>query len=379
MEWSRFCRTVCVERRLLLPIRERRSDPDPSHAPAQVASHKKEIRTMKRSNRWLWIFPAMLLSATTVWAGKKDQDPCGDFVNPGNVIYACAKPDGKLRSVSCPAECKRNETDLTWSIMGPAGPAGADGVAGPQGLSGADGAAGAVGPAGAAGNDGADGADGLAGAQGPAGTDGSDGAAGPAGNDGADGLAGPQGLPGADGSDGATGATGPAGNDGADGLAGAQGPVGAQGPAGADGSDGATGATGPSGIIGSFQTKSHVPIMTASTSPEDIGLEINNIPGTSKILVMVNILGTWSNTQQGHGFYQLNIIDANGWERGISEDQQQYPNAADKDAISMTALVDPSVYGPGPYTLKVVWWTQAGTELRASWGNTPRTLIALEL
>jgi hypothetical protein len=119
--------------------------------------------------------------------------------------------------------------------------------------------------------------------------------------------------------------------------------------------------------------------MTASTSPEDIGLEINNIPGTSKILVMVNILGTWSNTQQGHGFYQLNIIDANGWERGISEDQQQYPNAADKDAISMTALVDPSVYGPGPYTLKVVWWTQAGTELRASWGNTPRTLIALEL
>ena len=321
----------------------------------------------------------MLLSATTVWAGKKDQDPCGDFVNPGNVIYACAKPDGKLRSVSCPAECKRNETDLTWSIMGPAGPAGADGVAGPQGLSGADGAAGAVGPAGAAGNDGADGADGLAGAQGPAGTDGSDGAAGPAGNDGADGLAGPQGLPGADGSDGATGATGPAGNDGADGLAGAQGPVGAQGPAGADGSDGATGATGPSGIIGSFQTKSHVPIMTASTSPEDIGLEINNIPGTSKILVMVNILGTWSNTQQGHGFYQLNIIDANGWERGISEDQQQYPNAADKDAISMTALVDPSVYGPGPYTLKVVWWTQAGTELWASWGNTPRTLIALEL
>ncbi|MBT5965265.1 MAG: collagen-like protein, partial [Gemmatimonadetes bacterium] len=193
------------------------------------------------------------------------------------------------------------------------------------------------------------------------------------------GPVGAQGPAGADGSDGATGATGPAGNDGADGLAGAQGPVGAQGPAGADGSDGATGATGPSGIIGSFQTKSHVPIMTASTSPEDIGLEINNIPGTSKILVMVNILGTWSNTQQGHGFYQLNIIDANGWERGISEDQQQYPNAADKDAISMTALVDPSVYGPGPYTLKVVWWTQAGTELWASWGNTPRTLIALEL
>ncbi|WP_298351638.1 hypothetical protein [uncultured Dokdonia sp.] len=152
-----------------------------------------------------------------------------------------------------------NNTAVTVGIVGPQGPAGADGATGatgPQGPAGADGATGATGPQGPAG---ADGATGATGPQGPAGADGATGATGPqgpAGADGATGAIGPQGPAGADGATGATGPQGPAGADGAtgaigpagaDGATGAIGPQGPQGPAGADG---ATGATGPQGPIG---------------------------------------------------------------------------------------------------------------------------------
>ena len=220
----------------------------------------------------------LALSLGTVWAGdddddddrnerrKKDRNPCSDFVSDGNTIYACVNQSGKLRSVECPAACKRNESPMEWSVVGPAGPEGDTGPAGVDGADGAPGADGAIGADGATGPAGANGADG---ATGPAGVDGADGATGPAGADGADGATGPAGADGVDGvagpagADGADGATGPAGADGADGatgpagVAGAQGEQGLQGvagPAGADGATGTTGSVGPQGIQGETGT-----------------------------------------------------------------------------------------------------------------------------
>ncbi|WP_081804618.1 collagen-like protein [Dokdonia sp. PRO95] len=134
-----------------------------------------------------------------------------------------------------------NNTAVTVGIVGPQGPAGADGATGatgPQGPAGADGATGAIGPQGPAG---ADGATGAIGPQGPAGADGATGATGPQG---------PIGPKGADGATGATGPQGPAGADGATGATGPQGDTGPQGPTGAAGADGATGPTGPTGAQG---------------------------------------------------------------------------------------------------------------------------------
>jgi len=37
------------------------------------------------------------------------------------VIYACKVTDGTIRIVSDPAACKKNETLLTWNIIGPQG------------------------------------------------------------------------------------------------------------------------------------------------------------------------------------------------------------------------------------------------------------------
>ncbi len=181
------------------------------------------------------LLAGLLLIASSSYAGKKDSGPCDDFINPGNVIYACSNPAGQLRSVACPDDCKRNETVLDWSIVGPPGADGAVGPTGPQGEIGPAGPAGADGADGATGPAGADGADG---ATGPAGADGADGATGPAGADGADGATGPAGA------DGADGATGPAGADGADGQDGAQGLQGEQGDPGLPGADGATGPAG---------------------------------------------------------------------------------------------------------------------------------------
>jgi hypothetical protein len=71
------------------------------------------------------------------------------------VIHACVKVgDGTLRIVETADDCKSNEYNLEWSIVGPMGPQG------PPGVPGADGADGA---------DGANGADGTDGAQGPPG------------------------------------------------------------------------------------------------------------------------------------------------------------------------------------------------------------------
>lgn len=51
-------------------------------------------------------------------------------------IYACVLKDGTLYIVTDPSVCKKNETLLTWNIMGPQGPQGEQGLPGLQGIQG---------------------------------------------------------------------------------------------------------------------------------------------------------------------------------------------------------------------------------------------------
>jgi hypothetical protein len=68
------------------------------------------------------------------------------------VINACVKkPGGRVRVVSGPAQCRRGEQPVFWSVQGPrgvTGPAGPTGTAGPAGVAGPRGAEGPAGPAG---------------------------------------------------------------------------------------------------------------------------------------------------------------------------------------------------------------------------------------
>ena len=189
------------------------------------------------------------------------------------------------------------------SLIGPAGPAGANGwtvlngtsapsnatgangdffintatsiIYGPKAagvwpagvsLIGATGATGSTGPQGEQGPAGPTGASGPQGPTGPAGATGPQGPAGAAGSSAyqvavAGGfvgtesqwlasLVGPQGPTGATGATGPAGATGPQGPEGPQGATGAQGPQGPQGPAGPQGDAGPAGATGPQGPAG---------------------------------------------------------------------------------------------------------------------------------
>jgi hypothetical protein len=113
------------------------------------------------------------------------------------------------------------------SMVGPAGPAG------PQGL---------VGPAGA---------QGLVGPAGPAGVQGLVGPAGPAGQAGAQGLVGPAGPVGVQGLVGPTGPTGPIGPSDLSGIVGPAGAEGKMGPMGPEGKMGPMGPEGKMGPIGS--------------------------------------------------------------------------------------------------------------------------------
>ena len=140
---------------------------------------------------------ACLIGSGTVVAAK-----AGPFNGTSGSIQACYKPDGSLRLVTDPSDCRSNEVSLTWDQSGPAGPTGPTGATGATGDTGATGATGATGPTGAAGATGAVGATGDTGPQGPQGGTGATGAAG---------ETGAKGDTGAAGATGATGATGPAG------------------------------------------------------------------------------------------------------------------------------------------------------------------------
>jgi hypothetical protein len=72
-----------------------------------------------------------------------------------STIYACAGPQGQLRQVSGPGQCRPSETPVSWNQQGPAGPQGPQGDPGPQGPQGDPGPQGPQGDPGPAGPSGA--------------------------------------------------------------------------------------------------------------------------------------------------------------------------------------------------------------------------------
>jgi len=78
-----------------------------------------------------------------------------------NTIYACLTTGtGQLRIVNSLTQCKANDGQLSWNIMGPVGPQGPQGIQGPIGLQG---------PIGSQGPQGEKGPQGVQGEQGPQG------------------------------------------------------------------------------------------------------------------------------------------------------------------------------------------------------------------
>jgi hypothetical protein len=181
---------------------------------------------MKLSNRFIMVGAvlALVLASGVTWVFAQ-----------GGEIHACVNPAGQIRIVGDPADCKSQETRLTWNIIGPPGPKGDKGDPGPTGP---QGATGSTGPPGPKGDKGDQGDPGQTGATGPTGATGATGPMGPTG---------PKGDKGDQGDPGQTGATGPTGPTGQAGQTGATGPT---GPTGIHGATGPTGATGPRGFTG---------------------------------------------------------------------------------------------------------------------------------
>lgn len=125
---------------------------------------------MKRSS-----FVATALSALAAL-------PTGAFAqSTPSVIYACQKGEGddaRLRLVTGPNGCKKNESSFSWPTAGVPGPVGPPGPSGPAGAVGAPGPAGAQGPAGTPGASGTPGPMGPPGPPGPPGPVGSAGTGG---------------------------------------------------------------------------------------------------------------------------------------------------------------------------------------------------------
>ena len=118
------------------------------------------------------------------------------------VIQACEKlGSGRLRIVNSPAQCRHDETAISWNVEGPAGATGATGATGPAGATVPAGTSGATGSQGAAGSDGATGTAGAVGPTGPLGPQGVTGPPGAGGDAGATGPSGPMGATGPSGSD----------------------------------------------------------------------------------------------------------------------------------------------------------------------------------
>ena len=71
------------------------------------------------------------------------------LASESSTIYACRHiPNGQLRVVGGPSDCRKYEQLLSWNSTGPTGPPGATGPAGPAGPSGPAGLVGPPGPAG---------------------------------------------------------------------------------------------------------------------------------------------------------------------------------------------------------------------------------------
>jgi hypothetical protein len=119
---------------------------------------------------------------------------------PSNSVYqGCLEAtNGSLHQLevnpSTPPSCRPHDTLVTWNQIGPAGPAGPQGLKGDAGPQGPKGDTGAAGPQGAQGSTGDTGAPGPQGPIGAAGPKGDTGATGPKGDTGAPGPAGPAGV-----------------------------------------------------------------------------------------------------------------------------------------------------------------------------------------
>jgi hypothetical protein len=258
------------------------------------------MKTSKSKRRFLFILGLVLvlLAASATWA----------LAETNGVIYACVNAsDGTLRIVSSPAQCKKNETLLSWNIMGPKGDTGAtgpQGLQGPQGVQGPKGDTGAIGPQGPKGDTGA------IGPQGPQGVTGATGPQGPAG---------PTGLKGDTGATGAQGEVGPAGQQGE------TGPIGQQGLQGEPGPKGDIGPAGPSGpglisieelsgltcqtpigtgtITITYEADGNVRLHCVGASPIVCTIPDWASPGAITVVTMINQV----REQNGEGCLQLNL------------------------------------------------------------------------
>jgi hypothetical protein len=78
-----------------------------------------------------WVAPVLVATITTAIGIAQAAIP-----DASGVIHACYKSSGQIRVVNSAANCKANETALTWSQAGPQGVPGPAGATGPSGLSG---------------------------------------------------------------------------------------------------------------------------------------------------------------------------------------------------------------------------------------------------
>ncbi len=269
---------------------------------------KMELQKKFKKYRLFVIFGLViiLLAASVTWA----------LAQTDGVINACMIPsDGTIRIVADPADCKKNETLLTWNIMGPKGDKGDPGEQGPTGPAGATGLAcwdldgdytqdvsedinldgtwdasdcrGVKGDTGEAGPQGIQGEQGIVGPQGEPGPVGMTGSAGPQGEQGiqgwtgAQGEPGPQGPAGMQGDQGIQGPIGPQGEPGPIGLIGPQGEQGPQGPAGPQGERGEAG-TG----IGSLDELAGLPCQVGQ--PGEGLTSLSYDPPTGNVLITCN-------------------------------------------------------------------------------------------
>jgi hypothetical protein len=107
---------------------------------------------------------AAILAAVCLAATASAQD--------APVITACAGPNGQLRLVDAAEDCRKSETSLQWSVIGPQGPRGDRGLQGERGPQGEPGLKGDKGDKGDRGDAGDVGPQGDRGEQGPQGAPG---------------------------------------------------------------------------------------------------------------------------------------------------------------------------------------------------------------
>jgi type VI secretion system secreted protein Hcp len=84
-------------------------------------------------------FVAVLAAAATTYA------LAASGAGTTQTINACVSGNGEIRLVSAAANCRHNESPISWNTVGPAGPQGAQGIAGRDGQTGPQGPAGASG------------------------------------------------------------------------------------------------------------------------------------------------------------------------------------------------------------------------------------------